>query len=774
MTCTLGRRASRLATAVLLLVCTMAFGGERRPQNLLANGGFEEGNAAWRVDKGGETVASLAIESQGAREGQRCARVTIGKVASWGTQFGQTLEAGEKGRTYTLAVLARSAAKPVTADLQIERTAKPWDRAAKSGKFTLTSDKWTEMHVTFAVGKDFREGWFAYISCGQADCAYLADGFRLYEGGYVPYEKWLAMGTPTLAAQRLAVYDTVKPSAERYGPQTLAEKAGWRELPEGAAGRPFAGDAVLTNGRLSLVVRRGATGAELHGDGGDGPSFRALLSPAGSARVAALSAAEIDPASTAIDVTYRIAGGASAVLRHRLGIGQVFAETEPRSGADVLRVTAPCRFAVLPDFFADDIVIDATTIPAREGELPSENMLLSLVGSGQAIVMSVWQHRDRDVQVAFAGEGGERKLDTATIHFGKKGKAWTAVLEGEGVWHHRDVATADRGKELRLDWQWPFPAMWRADWRRDTGLTDSWEMAVEQRSGRYLKPGWFGSPHTLGPDRKRWTTVLGRFLYPCWVDTRGQGYLQPLSKVSRFEGPAILYPVNRLRETPLDAFTVVDIVRATLGVGPCEYILDVESHGEAYKGRATCGTRDVLCPIYQQGRQKQERPRIEEALRDVNAFVQHIRSRVEDYVKCAHELLALLAEQKQAHPEFAAPLAKLEGLARQIDARYAARKEKIKTPAYVKSLTDKFRAELLDYEGADAFQRCKAITEAIVVVGGNQDELVGECRMVVKWIRQQAALDLASEPRLAPIVREIRARTQKILRNPTSYEAPRH
>ena len=41
----------------------------------------------------------------------------------------------------------------------------------------------------------------------------------------------------------------------------------------------------------------------------------------------------------------------------------------------------------------------------------------------------------------------------------------------------------------------------------------------------------------------------------------------------------MIYPINRCRETPLEEFTVVDVVRATLGVGPCEYILDVEGQG---------------------------------------------------------------------------------------------------------------------------------------------------------------------------------------------------
>jgi hypothetical protein len=46
--------------------------------------------------------------------------------------------------------------------------------------------------------------------------------------------------------------------------------------------------------------------------------------------------------------------------------------------------------------------------------------------------------------------------------------------------------------------------------------------------------------------------------------------------------------------------------------------------------------------------------------------------------------------------------------------------------------------------------------------------------MVVKMLRQQAALLMAAEPSLAPVAREVRRRTQQMLRNPASYEAPRH
>ena len=336
------------------------------------------------------------------------------------------------------------------------------------------------------------------------------------------------------------------------------------------------------------------------------------------------------------------------------------------------------------------------------------------------------------------------------------------------------MAPGDAGKVLRLDWRMPYPAQWRVDWRQDSGLSDSWEMALEGPKGGYVRHGWFGSPSSLPSHRKRWTTVLGRFFYPCWIDRRGQGYLQPLTKVLRFQGPALLYPVNRVGATPLDTFTVVDIVRATLGVGPCEYILDVESHKEGRKGRATCATRDTLRGIYKAGQQKQKRKDVEQALVDVMLFIRHIRGRIESYVAFGHEALKYLAEQKRAHPDLAKPIGELEALARAIEERAARRKAKIKTPDDAARLVAEFKRTVLDHEGPEAYARCKRITAAWVDIGGNQDELVGECRMAVKILRQRAGLLMATDPRTRPIATEIRRRTQQALRNPTSYEAPRH
>jgi hypothetical protein len=337
------------------------------------------------------------------------------------------------------------------------------------------------------------------------------------------------------------------------------------------------------------------------------------------------------------------------------------------------------------------------------------------------------------------------------------------------------VAEEETGKVVDLGWKMPFPAQWRIDWRQADRLAGSWEMLLEKAGGEFEKPGVFGGADTLPANRKRWTTVLGSFAYPCWIDRAGQGHLQPLkSEVVRFEGPALVYPINRVRGTPLDTFTVVDIMRATLGVGPCEYILDLEGQKYVNKGRATCSARDALRGIYGARQQREKRAEVEKVLQDVMIFVRFIRSRIEGYATFGHDLLAYLDAEKKARPDQAAFCDEMQKMARAIDGYVGKRKGHIKTPDEAQAMVDKFRATLLDAEGDDALAKVKTFTEAIVDIGGNQDELAGECRMAVKNLRQRAGLAMAADPRVADIAKEIRKRTQEVLRQPAGHEGARH
>jgi hypothetical protein len=479
----------------------------------------------------------------------------------------------------------------------------------------------------------------------------------------------------------------------------------------------------------------------------------------------------------------------------------------------------------LPDFFADDILFDARKVAVDRVELPSENFFLHFTGKHDAIVMGVFENRAQDVRVTLAGNGDERAITGSELDFGKTGsKIWVAVLEGTGMWHSIDVGPADVNKIIPLEWKMPFAAQWRVDFTRKGGLTDSWDMLLPDKTrDGFIKPSWLaqdgsiskptrtatgevdrdayrpGGPASdrLGPDRARWTTVLGRVHYPCWCDRAGKGFVQPLkNKKVTFDGPVLAYALSRLAETPVSSYTPVDIVRNTLGVGPCQYILDVEGQKQEHVGRATCHVRTLLTEVYGAGQQHAKRKEVEHYLGDALDFVTHIRNRVLAYVAFGKELRGYLAAQRTAHPELKESLDELDVLAREVDERVDFRVQAIvqhrflkqtvakvveqhvepTPPALAAQLNRDFLAHgLLDYDGSDWVQKLKKdYTDPLTAIGGEQDEMVGECRWVVKALRQKAGMMMATDPRMATIAAEIRARTQKMLRGGAAYEGARH
>ena len=557
----------------------------------------------------------------------------------------------------------------------------------------------------------------------------------------------------------------------------LAGNNDWTGLVAGKTAAAFQGDAILSNGRIVAVLRQQEAAVEVHALKPAGAVARLrlrLLTAAGepAARLERVALVENTKGSACLEASFRTAGGAAVTGRFRLKRGEVAVQAEPGVGAGRLRVECAGRFVVLPDFFADDITLDATRLPLATVELPSENFVLHLTGQGDAVAMCVFENRRQDVKVSLAGTGRQRLVTGSEIGFEGK-KVWVALLEAPRIWHTTDLKADDTGKIVPLGWKMPFPAQWRVDFTRPDDLTDSWEMLLQEtKGGDYLKPSWLGSGDDSIPmNRKRWNTVLGTFSYPCWSDPQRKGYLQPLkSKALQFAGPALVYPINRVKQTPLDAYTVVDVMRNTLGVGPCEHILDLEGQKAEYKGRATCGVRDKLTPIYDKNQQKQKRAEIDKTLDEGLTFVKHIRGRITRYVEFGQKMRAYLAEQKKLHPEEAEFIAAMDQLAQEIDQRVARRVDKIQTPEHVAQMNAAFRKNVLDYDGPDAVKRCREYTQALVVIGDNQDELSGECRWVLKTLRQRAGILMAMDPRVAPIASEIRARTQEAARQPANHE----
>jgi len=614
----------------------------------------------------------------------------------------------------------------------------------------------------------------------------------------------------------VSVWDTGAESAQPLASEAINAKAGWTKAEPGAVAK---GDLAVGNGRLLAVARKHGNGLELYSLKSGKALYRAQLLPASGGVMDRRALTEAGRGAAVLELGWK---GFSA--RFRLPRGEPFVESEALSGDSPLRIDCPGRFVVLPDFFADDILVDARKLPLDVAELPSENFVLHFAGDHDAIVMGVFENRDQDVRVTLSGKGDQRSISGSEIAYGRKGrKIWVSVLEGPGIWHAVDVGVADKKKIIPLEWAMPFVAQWRVDFTRKDDLTDSWDLLLPAPEGDgFVKPSWLaqdgkiseatrtstgevdrdaykpGGPASdrLGPDRIRWTTVLGRVQYPCWTDRERKGFLQPLeNKKLLFDGPVLLYPLNRLAETPVEGYTPVDVVRSTLGVGPCQYILDVEGQKQEHVGRATCHVRTLLNETYGAGQQKAKHADIEHYLGDALDFVTHIRNRILAYVEFGQELRKYLAVQAETQPELKDAAASLDAIAREIDVRVDARLEAIRKnpklqpiaaelaerkeeptpPLLAAQLNRDFSKTLLDYEGADWKERLKKeYTDPLTAIGGEQDEMVGECRWVVKALRQKAALLMALEPKVAPLAAEIRARTQKILRGGAAYEGARH
>jgi len=595
----------------------------------------------------------------------------------------------------------------------------------------------------------------------------------------------VALLPPTQEAGRvtMGVWDTAVPGGEALSPASFDAKAGWTRVTDP---QPLKGDAVVTNGWLVAVFRRKTGAVELHSEGMVPRARLVLQTPTGepATRFEALTVPESNRGGAVVAVSARTSKDAALSCRFRLGRGDVSIEAQPGPGAGRLRVEAPARFAVLPDFFADDILIDAARIPGTSAEVPSENLLLHLAGPGDAVVVTVFQNREQEVRIALEGAGAERRLAASEVEFGASQKVWVAVLAGPRVWHSVDVKPENANQVMPLDWTMPFLASWRVDFTRPNGLADSWDMLLQHKKHQdYIKPAWPGGPAEPVNDatRRRFTEVLGFFPYPCWSDPERRGYIQPLELTTRtkfvpvlqYRGPAVLFPMGRVPETPPEAFTVVDVLRNTLGVGPCENILDLEGQKQEYKGVATCNARDTIEEIYKKGEQKKRRDEILKALDDTHAFVTHIRARITLYVEFGRKVRAFLAEQKKARHELSGPVDELDRIAQEIEARVEERASRIKSPADVAKMNDEFRKSVLDAEGPDALAKVKTYGEELTRIGGNQDKLVSECRWVVRTLRQQSALLLASDARLAPVAAELRARSQEVLKNPSRHERAR-
>jgi hypothetical protein len=487
-------------------------------------------------------------------------------------------------------------------------------------------------------------------------------------------------------------------------------RSGWKGLEEDDLSHRFVGDVAMVNDKLAVVIRRQGPGAEVYSHGAAGWRRRAVLMPLpmDGRRVAEWTAVRIienQPGAAVLEVSHLTAGGGRPRVRYRLTTGRALVEVVPLADADRLVVWTLPELLVVPEFLADDMVFGPESSERSRMGLPTEGLLLHTLAGGDAMLMCVWPERSRPADALLTGTAPNRRLGGCEIRCEPERPVWVALLEGSDLWHAQGIPAAGASEPAAPPWKPGFSARWRVDSLGDGVFAKSTEL------------------------------------------DEGTALPRPATQ------PVLIYPIDRSRTTPLSLFTPGDVVRDTLGVGPCQYVLQCE--GLADPAHPT--PENVAAYVEQQFRKPKPDREVEQIGRQLAGSVEHVRqaeARIAAYRGFAVEVETLLAAVPGESERN-----ELEDLQR--------------TVARVKRITES------DPDSPDAGEQSRRLADAILALtdendpsmelevlgaelrelGARQGRVLAGCRLTVRWLREQARALGAGE---------VRARCEGVLKTKSS------
>jgi hypothetical protein len=533
------------------------------------------------------------------------------------------------------------------------------------------------------------------------------------------------------------LFDT---SRALQGPlDALPSSEGWTQVAEGDLEHVFQGDAVVSNDRIVLAVRKGSAGAELYAKATEGLRLRAVIGPragAGDAVVSAVQVTESSAGAVAVGVGFRTAEGPGVRLSFRVTTGDVKVEVRLLEGSGSLAVRGDIRYAVVPDFFGDDMAFAPDDWTRSRVGMPAENFFAALVGGSDCILMCVWESAGRDADLVLGERDGRRVIESCEVDSPPQAKAWVAVLEGPGIWRAADLGAGGAGAEVALDWQRPFPARWRGDLVGEGGVAQSYDLAEEAAPAG-------------GPSEPASRTCA------CRVQD-GRTLVGIPEDAAVLPGRLLLiYPIDRDRTTPLNVFCPVDILRSALGVGPCQYILATEGLDPGTHPTPADVT-DWVEKQFKRGRSGSQAEAIRERLDQMVEHVAHTQERIERYAAFAEEVRRLCAGA-QGDASSAALRRTADGMADAVARGRAA----TGAAERVRGLADKMVALI----GApDVQAEVERLGRELRAVGLAQDGTLARCRMAVRWMRQQSRMAPEGGAGPAELAGKVRALAEEMLK----------
>jgi len=424
---------------------------------------------------------------------------------------------------------------------------------------------------------------------------------------------------------------------------------------EGKAKHTFQGDVALANDRLIVLIPRQKGTTQVYAQTRRGIERRAVIGPDGQGRLSSWTICQNDTSAVDFAAVFSADDGSSKTMRFRITAGQPLLRITAGRGMGKLVFSTRSRYAVVPDFFGDDMVFGTHGVAGSRLALPAESFLVHLLAGGNAMLMCVWQGDERPVHLA-PGRRTEIGCAPGT-------QLWLALLEGDHTW-------ADRVQ----DWQPPFDAKWRI-------------------------------------------SVMGQ---------GGDAESSPFTGQSVAAGQrAVVYPIDRSRSTPLDVFCLTDVMRNTLGCGPCQYLLD----REGFDPRERATPADVTQWVERLFKRKRDRRSADQIRERLKLMVEHVRradARVRQYEGLATGVQGICASREAHEP--APALRRLAAKMHQAGADGL----RVATTANAGALADRVAALI---GKPNVLADCQSLGGQLRSIGAAQDRALSKCRLAVRRMK---------------------------------------
>ena len=351
------------------------------------------------------------------------------------------------------------------------------------------------------------------------------------------------------------------------------------------------------------------------------------------------------------------------------------------------------------------------TVSSTFAGLPAENFYLHLTQQGNGIITCVSEMPRQYVRGVFSGDGDERRIIGSEIHCSAGKAIWLAFSDQPDTWHSTSVANQETPSDVALDWTPPFSAKWRGNFvMQHDEISRSWNF-MEERLTDFVIPD------------------LGNRVYPCWFHDSVPMIQLPMHDAES-DVPLVVYPIDRTQSTPLNQFVLVDIMRGTLGVGPCQYILDLEGL-DAQSTPTPALVSEWVEQLFTRNRAEKSVNKIEERCISMLEHIEHSEMRIAQYKEQAQALKAFIDGSSLKSSVLDTEITRLlDNMYVAIEGLTPARKSQEYAAQQVNDIMALIGQQ--DWEHS-----MELIVHNLHSIGHAQDRTLAKCRMAMRLIEQR-------------------------------------